>query len=243
MRLRAAGALALAAALLLGACSSPAPSGPRLVTTEEAQLLAVLRFKNFDAGTRSVTSSFVDAGTDLDLTGWFDYASDTGYGELDALGTPNSLILWNSTAIAAHDPSGGAVLPPPDADPLLTAAWRTAVLSPRESTLHSLVAVIESLGSDRPENPLLLQQGGALWLRTDVIDDTAVTVFAGPTSTDGAASTSTAIDPDASNLHYWVNKDGLLLRLEVRLGSTWVTVDFGDADGVSIANPFSAAAQ
>ncbi|MEO8528560.1 MAG: hypothetical protein ABI435_05735, partial [Pseudolysinimonas sp.] len=60
-------ALAVLVGLALNSCAPavPGPPAARVVTTEEAQLLAVLRFKNFDAGTRTITTSFSDAGTDL----------------------------------------------------------------------------------------------------------------------------------------------------------------------------------
>ena len=42
------------------------------------------------------------------------------------------------------------------------------------------------------------------------------------------------VDPDAASVRYWVDDDGLLLRAEVRLGESWATVDFGDAEGATV---------
>ena len=70
------------------------------------------------------------------------------------------------------------------------------------------------LGSDRPENPLLLQQDGAQWLRSDSVDGAPVDVF-----------TATA----DGNARYWVDHDGLMQRAEVLVGGDWDTVDLGDA--------------
>ena len=42
------------------------------------------------------------------------------------------------------------------------------------------------------------------------------------------------VDPDAASVRYWVDDDGVLLRVEVRLGDSWATVDFGDAEGATV---------
>ncbi len=227
----------------IAGCAPAEVSGPRIVTTDEAQLLAVMRFKNFDAGTRSITTSFRDAGSSLGLTGWVDYSGGAGYGLLSDAGKPADLLLWNQSTLAALPYSAGttAPLPPPEVDPSLGVDWQTAALSAR-GALHPLLAILTHLGNDRPDNPLLLRQGGTLWLRSDRIGDTVVTVFAGPTGTgstpEPGSAASNSVDPDTSNTRYWVDESGLLLRLEVRLGGDWVTVDFGSANDVHIADPF-----
>jgi hypothetical protein len=84
--------------------------------------------------------------------------------------------------------------------------------------------VLAGLGADRPENPLLIRQGGALWLREDTAGRQEVTVFAGPADqqTDGA-------DPDAAGIHYWVDQSGLAHRVDVRLGEQWAEINLEDA--------------
>jgi hypothetical protein len=89
-----------------------------------------------------------------------------------------------------------------------------------------VLTVLAGLGADRPENPLLIRQGGALWLREDTAGRQEVTVFAGPTDqqtqTDGA-------DQDAAGIHYWVDQSGLAHRVDVRLGEEWAEVTLEDA--------------
>lgn len=232
MRIRlaaAAAAVAIASAFLAGCGADTADDGPRAVTTEESQLLAIARFTNFDVGTRHVEAALSDAGFDLTITGYFDYRNQTGYVGLAEGGQRNSLLLWREHTIYAHAPvSASLVLPPPDAADGPGAEWGSAGLDPTASTLHAVLILIAELGNDRPDNPLLLQQGGAQWLRTDTVRGTSVTVFAGPTTTDAGGN---AVE---SRLRYWVTDEGLLLRVEALLGDDWVTVDFGDAQGVTI---------
>ena len=232
-----AGAL-VAVALTSSGCSSPddASPAPRAVTAEEAQLLAIARFKNFDAGARAVSVDFEDAGHALSLVGWFDYATGIGYGELADSGTPNSLLTWQGDTLAVHPAVGAtAPLPPPGAADALDSSWRSGPMDPTSSTLHAVLEFVEELGSTRPENPLLLQQGGALWLRDDSLAGTPVTVFAGPTGLAGPSDSPTAPSGDgASRVHYWVDTTGLLLRVDVLLGAAWVTIDLGPGGGVTL---------
>jgi hypothetical protein len=239
------GTLALALVLAVGGCAAePNPDGARPVTTEEAQFLATARFRNFDAGARSISASLTDAGTALELTGWVDYRSEVGLAVLAADGVASHLLLWDATTVAAN-PTDAAeadrLLAEPVRTPASAADFATAAMSDT-GALHPLLAILIALGNDRPDNPLLLQQGGALWLREDTVGETPVTVYAGPTdaSLESAATAEPAlVDPDASSTRYWLDSDGLLLRFDVRLGAEWVTVLFGPATDVDLTSPFA----
>ena len=222
---------------------APAAESARPITTEESQLLAVVRFNNFNEGTRTVETSLRDAGTDLTLAGWVDYSTSTGFAMLTETATStSSLLIWDATTLAARPATAAeseALAQPPISIPAITEDFGTAPLSP-QGALHPLLAILIALGNDRPDNPLLLQQGGALWLRADTVGGTPVTVFSGPTSpTDETVEQPSTVDPDAANARYWVDADGLLLRCEVKLGSDWVTIDFGSAPTVHLENPFT----
>jgi hypothetical protein len=222
-------ALAAAAAVLVGCTAVPAPDADaaRPVTDEESQTLALVRFNNFDAGARRMTATLEDRGHDLGLDGWVDYTTHTGLAVLSVDGAPDREVAWNGAYVATRPTTvGGAPDAPVDLD-----GWDATELDAQAAPLQALLIVLASLGADRPENPLLLQQGGALWLRNDSIGDRPVSVFAGPHD---AAVVAGAIDPDASSVRYWVDEDGLMLRVEVRLGATWATVDLGDAEGVTV---------
>ena len=242
---RAASVLALAALLLTG-CATPAvdefPVGDaRAVTTEEAQRFAATRFRNYDAGARTVAFTLEEAGGPSSFAGWVDYAHGVGYGRLE---TPaeHGLLLWNAAVVGSHPAQGDtAPLPIPDTDQLAE-AWTGGALAPSSSRLHALLATLVALGVDRPDNPLLLQQSGALWLGERQLDGRELTVFAGPPSDEALPAGATA-DPDAASVRYWIDATGLLARLDVRLGGTggWTAVTFGDAAGVELGDPFAEA--
>jgi len=227
--------------LLLAGCSAgsaaPEPMAPpaRPVTPEGAQLLAVVRFNNFDTGTRPFSTSITEKGTELELQGWIDYAGHLGYAEVTGSFTPQAL-LWNGATVGVHesapDAHGNPALPIKDAS---STDWVSHPLDGSTSRLDSLLIVLGGLGSDRPENPLLLQQAGAMWLRADTVDGVPVTVFASPPSDNPPGAGDPAITADTSPLRLWVDAAGRLRRAEIRLGAQWQTVDFTDTPGPSLS--------
>jgi hypothetical protein len=120
--------------------------------------------------------------------------------------------------------------------PLPEDGWQIESLDPTASVVQNLFAVALSLGSDRPDNPTLLQQSDARWLRTDTIGDTAVDVITGPTSDGPAVGTP---DADAATVRYWIDERGRLLRVELRQqggdGDDWIQLDLGDKSDVDLA--------
>lgn len=222
-RRRAAGTLVAVTLLLTAACSGggePAAeeSAVRPVTVAESERLASVRFRNFDAGSRKVTATYTDQGHEVALEGWYDYTTHTGYGLVSADGVPSDRIVWDGRILAttAGDHLG---------EPVTSLdGWQAGKLDAGTSPLAVVLTVLAGLGADRPENPLLIRQGGALWLREDTAGRQEVTVFAGPTDpqTDGG-------DPDAAGIHYWVDQSGLAHRVDVRLGKEWAEVTLEDA--------------
>lgn len=224
--------LALAAVFAFTGCatgSANEPDAARPVTTEESQLLAIARFNNFDLGNRGFTTEIQEQGVELRLQGWANYTDHVGYASVTG-DFPAQSLIWTAADIGVMeqepDSSGYPPLPMPSlADPALV----TAALDPTASRLDALALAITSLGSDRPDNPLLLQQSGALWLRTDRIGEEAVTVFAAPPSDEPRDASLPPLNEDESSLRLWVNEDGLMLRAEARIGTTWSIIDFTDA--------------
>lgn len=230
-RLTAAGVL-LGLVLSLTGCgdSDEATGGPHRVTTAESEVLATTRFRNFDAGTRTISTEINVDGQLVNLSGWVDYADGIGYGIVTGETTPTTLLRWKHSTVAIQTTfETVAPLPMP------TTGWEARALDPSLSVLDATLKVILELGDDRPENPLLLRQQGATWLRTDTVADTPVTVYAAPASTEVSDG---AVDPDASDLRVWVDDTGLMLRAEVRTteGGSFAPVDFGDADGAEIGS-------
>lgn len=237
----AAAAMALSLAACAPADGDDFPAGDaRPLTTEEAQTLAAMRLRNLDAGTRTVAFELAQPDSETTFDGWFDYESGVGYGL--ATGEANELLLWNTRAVGTHTATTDAApLPIPDTDQLAT-AWQGSALDPQASRLDTVLATIGSLGADRPENPLLLQQNGTLWLGQRTVDGTELTVYAGPPSDEALQAGETA-DPDAATVRYWIDDRATLHRLDVRLGGekAWTTVRFGAADDVSLGDPFAEA--
>lgn len=216
-----------------GGEAEPAPPAPRAVTSEEAERLAVLRFRNFDAGTRSLRAVYSDSGHEVALDGHYDYAAHAGFATVSVDGAVADAISWDGAVVAiSPDPPAA---PEAGEPPASVEGWTLGPLDPSGSRLETVLALIASLGADRPENPLLLAQGGALWLREDEIDGARVTVFAGPASDGAEQPPTTTPDPEAAGLRYWVDETGLALRVEIRLAESWATVDLGEGGGVTVA--------
>ena len=217
------GALVAMTLLLTTACSgdaepAAAESAVRPVTVAESERLASVRFRNFDAGSRKVAATYTDQGHEVALEGWYDYTTHTGYGLVSADGVPSDRVVWDGRVLAttAGDHLGEPVTS--------LRGWQAGTLDAGTSPLAVVLTVLAGLGADRPENPLLIRQGGALWLREDTAGEQEVTVFAGPTD-----SQTDRADPDAAGIHYWVDQSGLAHRVDVRLGKQWAEVTLADA--------------
>lgn len=192
--MRRAWAAVLAFALLLTGCATD--SGPRPLTDEEAQRLAVVRLNNLQAGTVAVDVDIPGTGS---IDGWFDYRDGHGIVALrDASGQPAGLAAWVHETIAYAAAGGDPLAPPPD-------GWDFGALTPSDSPMAAALAIISALVDDRAENYTLLQQEGAQWLRADRIGDVDVDVMLGPADS-------------GAKLTYWVDDSGQLLRLEANLG-------------------------
>jgi hypothetical protein len=238
--------------VLTTACTDPADDAPvpqhsasaRHVTVAEAERLATVRFRNFDAGTRTVDVVYTDQGHHVRIDGVVDYRTHTGFATLTSDGHATDSLVWDGQRIAISPDGPWSGSAAPDS----VDGWTLAPLD-GSTPVGAVLTVLASLGADRPENPLLLRQGGALWLREDTIRGTPVTVFAGPTapvSEDGSPAPDDTVgtgdrpiappsgappaddDGDRAGLRYWVDEDGLALRVEVRLGQEWATIDLGE---------------
>ena len=152
--------------MLLGCSQQPAqPAEPRPVTAEEAQLLATTRFLNYNAGSRSVSADIPVGNQRVHVAGLVDYTTHTGYGTATGQGFAPQLLRWNLGTVAVQPAPAGSAAGPPE--PMPTAGWQARTMDPERSDLDLVLLVTSQLGLDRPENPLLLQQGGALWLGTE----------------------------------------------------------------------------
>ncbi|MDT7783894.1 MAG: hypothetical protein QOF58_2313 [Pseudonocardiales bacterium] len=197
---------ALALLLVLSACSST--PDPRPLSIPEAERLALVRFSNYTTGTSAFTASVPSPGGKLVLDGRVDFVNHLGYAGMRTDGRDDQfstgLVQWNLGRMAfAVNPSTKPI------DPIPVVDWQVRELRERGSELDGALRLLVNLGSDRPENPQLLLQSSARWLRSDKIGDTAVDIFEGPKQKDAT---------DA-RLRYWIDQDGKLRRLEAKLGN------------------------
>jgi len=219
------------------ATGTAGPDSPQVtgLTTEQAERLAVTRFRNFDAGVREITVSVggLDTG-DIAVDGWYDYTTHIGYGSATSDGADAGLIWWSTDTIATREGATGDGAAPL---PLPGDGWQSGTLDPKSTSLANALALATNLGSDRPENPQLLAQSDAAFLEKDTIDGTDIEVFLGP-SADGTAESTSASDL-TSRARYWVDSTGTLLRFESPLGdgSTGASATIELGDPVDVALP------
>lgn len=237
-RVRRLGVAGLALALLLTGCTAAPEPEPtwRPVTGEEAQILAVARFNNFDAGSRPFVTEVGEGDETQHVQGWVDYSSQVGYAAASDPEQPQT-VLWTSDSVgflpADPDADGNPVLPIPPFDD----TWQTAALAPSDYALDAVLAVLSGLGSDRPDNPLLVQQSGTLWLGRDEVDGVAVTVFAAPPTDEVRSPDDPPLTPDSAKLRLAVDDEGLLRRADVQFRGDWITIDLPDAPAPALTLP------
>ncbi|MGW1594810.1 hypothetical protein [Streptomyces sp. NPDC002343] len=202
-------AVAAAAFLLTGGGSGS--GGPRALTSDEANRLAITRFRNFEARGRAVTITVPGTAGELTVTGSVDYRGKLGYGVVHGTGRGTSsdgLIQWTATAVFVH-PMANAPAHAPASPP--RSGWYRRPLRSSGSALDSSLAITLKLGSDRPDNAELLPQNGASWQGRDRVAGHPVDVMTGPSSADRSGT--------AGNVRYWIGSDGTMYRVRVRVDS------------------------
>ncbi|MET8976738.1 hypothetical protein ABZX85_14080 [Streptomyces sp. NPDC004539] len=239
-RLVPAAALALAA--LLTSCAAPA-DGARPLTGDEAQRLALARFRMYRTGTATMDLRIAAPGGTTTVHAVVDHRAHRAvgwYGTEDTSGTDGApgLLAWSREGLAVARPgtygapaaapsTTSPAAPPPARDALRaaarvdSAAWtrRPYARTPLDTALQLALA----LSADRPDNAQLLAQSGPLHLRDDTIDGRPYAVLSGPRPRPAA---STAPLTGRSPVTYWIAADGAVRRVTARLGDArTVTLD------------------
>ncbi|MEV0779750.1 hypothetical protein [Streptomyces sp. NPDC050428] len=220
----------MSAFVLLG--DRDGPTGPRALTSDEANRLAVSRFLNYQAGGRALTITVPNAAGGLVITGSVDYRTHTGYGVVRGTGRDTSsdgLIQWTATTVLVHP-----MTDPPDVAPASPPAsgWHSRPLRTSGMALDSSLAIALGLGSDRPENAALLPQNGAAWVGRDKVNGHRTDIMNGPdaaSSSDKAGASpkpstpgtpGTPAKPGTSQtVRYWIGSDGTMYRVQVGIAS------------------------
>ncbi|MYT15259.1 hypothetical protein GTY76_23185 [Streptomyces sp. SID4951] len=207
-------------AAFLTADGGSGTGGPRTLTSDEANRLAITRFRNYAAHGRAVTITVPGTAGGLIVTGSVDYQRKLGYGVVHGTGRDTSsdgLIEWTATSVFVH-PLANAPAHAPASPP--RSAWHSRPLLSSGSALDSSLSIALKLGSDRPDNAELLPQNGAAWWGRDQVDGHRVDVMTGPSSRDRSGT--------AGNVRYWVASDGTMYRVRVSVASEPqpVVIDF-----------------
>jgi hypothetical protein len=195
--------LAVLAALVLAACTPE----PHPLTTEEAERLALFRYLNYETGLSAVRATIPTGAGTLLLDGRVDFVDHIGHAAITTEGrtdvASSGIVQWNPALVAFRQGRG-----PRAADPLPPDGWQVRRIQDKGAELDAVLLVLLNIANDRPDNPQLLRQSSARWLRADTVDGTAVDVFAGPADAGKAA-----------RLTYWIDGDGRLRRLTIRVGT------------------------
>lgn len=212
-------AVAAAAAFLM-ADGDSGGGGPRPLTTDEANRLAITRFRNYQSQGRTVTITVPGTAGELTVTGSVDYRRKVGYGVVHGTGRGESsdgLIQWTPTSVHVRPMTDAPALAP--ASPPRS-GWYDRPLLSSGSALDTSLSIALGLGGDRPDNAELLPQNGAAWWGRERLDGRWVDVMAGPSSPDRSGT--------AGNVRYWIDSDGTMYRVRVRVGSQPepVVIDF-----------------
>jgi hypothetical protein len=222
------GIAAVGAATFLFVGNDSGPTGPRALTSDEVNRLAITRFRNYEAGGRAVTITVPSTAGALVITGSVDYRTKLGYGVVHGTGrdsSSNGLIQWNTATVFFHPMANApteAPASPPESD------WHRRSLQTSGSSLDSSLLIALSLGSDRPDNAELLPQNGAAWVGQDQVGGHQVDIMSGP----GAR----AKPGTAGNVRYWIDADGTMHRVQASVASAPepVFIDFDAQEYVPV---------
>ncbi|SER78619.1 hypothetical protein SAMN04487983_102247 [Streptomyces sp. yr375] len=199
------------------------PVGPRPLTSDEAQRMALARFHAYRASPSAVTVRSVAPGGTVVVTAVVDQRAHRAVGEYRTAGT-RGLLAWDLADVGVAR-RGGAPGAPGDVLRAVRAVgerqWtrRRITRDPLDVGLRLAL----SLAADRPDNAQLLAQSGPLWLREERIDGRSYGVFSGPRPRPASGG---APPVGRSPLTYWIDADGTLRRVTADLGpGRSVTVD------------------
>ncbi|MFD7504429.1 hypothetical protein [Streptomyces sp. NPDC059850] len=198
-------------AVFLAADGGSGPGGPRALTSDEVNRLAMTRFRNYEAHGRAVTINVPSTAGGLIVTGSVDYRGKLGYGVVRGTGRDRSsdgLIQWTPTSVHVR-PMTDAPAHAPASPP--RAGWHDRPLLSSGSALDTSLSIALGLGGDRPDNAGLLSQNGAAWRGREQVNGRRVDVMTGPSSPDRSGT--------AGNVRYWIGSDGTMYRVRVSVGS------------------------
>jgi hypothetical protein len=241
-------ALAGALTALLLLLSGNGDASPHPVSADEAQRMALARFRAYEASPSEVTVRLPAAETGdgtITVRAVVDHHVRRAVGAyeiVDDTRTVQGLLAWDLEGLAVARPpaaargaeAGRTTARTPAPDIVTTAAQavrRAGTLKREEWTrrpystapLDRALRLVLSVAADRPDNAELLARSGPLWLRDERLDGHGYGVFSGPRP--GPSASASPVDD--STLTYWIDTDGNLRRVTARMSpGHYATVDF-----------------
>ncbi|MFI0977391.1 hypothetical protein ACH4SP_10225 [Streptomyces sp. NPDC021093] len=229
------GVSALVAVLFLA--SGPADD-PRPLSTEQAEQMALSRFSLYEKSPLEVVARAPMGSSAVEVRAVIDYRAQRAVGTYTAGGS-RGLIAWDATGLAvAEGTAGSAADATAAAVRLGSRAWSPRAYS--GDPLDAVLRVAMGLGTDRPDNPQLLAQQGALYLGQGEWNGAAYHLYSGPrpaparkaahpTARDAGRTAPAGPAGARSPLTYWINEQSGLGRVEIRPASAAAAsrIDFG----------------
>ncbi|WP_327698462.1 hypothetical protein [Streptomyces sp. NBC_00459] len=220
-----------AAAACAGLLLTGGDAGPRPLSADEAQRLALARFRTYRISPSEITVHTASGDGTAVVRAVVDHRRHraVGWYEVTGAGRPNSgLLAWDQSGLAVAD--GSPTAPAEDAlraaGRLKTTAWTRRAFG--AAPLDTALRLALSLGADRPDNAQLLAQSGPLRLRDERVDGRRYDVFSGPRPRPNASASPAGSPRDRSPLSYWIDDKGGMRRVRVDLGEgRTVTLDLG----------------
>ncbi len=229
-RILAVGAMVVITASCSSGSSAPSDSTVNLstaLTLEQAEVLSGILFKNFEAGgaTFKVTVPYGPAATFV-LDGRIDFTRHIGEANLlgtttsaDKIENSSSRLFWTPQDVVEEMDGLPAAMAAKGRSGVKYLARPLTKTSPQDVVLGFILAT----SSEQRENPQLIQQGDARFLRQDTVDGQPVDVYRFGTRTT-----------------YFVRRDNnVLTKIEAQLAvAQGVTVvDFMSHGPVEITGP------
>ncbi|NEC90091.1 hypothetical protein [Streptomyces sp. SID12501] len=206
-------------------------AGPRPLSADEAQRLALARFRTYRISPSEITVHAASGDGTAVVRAVVDHRRHraVGWYEVTGTGRPDGgLLAWDQSGLAVADgaPTAAAEGALRAAGRLKATAWTHRAFG--AAPLDTALKLALSLGADRPDNAQLLAQSGPLRLRDERVDGRRYDVFSGPRPRPNASASSSGPRGDRSPLSYWIDEEGSMRRVRAELGEgRTVTLDLG----------------
>lgn len=166
---------------VLAACGgdSKPESTQRLLTVDEATLLASVQFDNYDdeGSDFQVATAFLVSNDTLTLQGSVNWKDHIGYARAVGEGAEGGIteVYWTRTVVLERRPAADALL---TGMGLGSVKYFARAPEPDKRLLDRALAILMGLASTQRDNPQLIQQKeGSAFLRLDTLRDRAASVL------------------------------------------------------------------